>query len=105
MSHIPLVRVGTSNSEVSQYLELLADLAGTWHGTGFNLIGRPDKEGNAPLFLELNQTQETFLKSNHNCTITASGSRVSKRRFICVYEYSDFGYQKIKWNVLVLNLA
>jgi hypothetical protein len=35
-------------------------LAGTWHGKGFNLIARPDKEGGAPLFLELNQTSETL---------------------------------------------
>jgi hypothetical protein len=60
MSNIPSVRLATSNQEVSQDLGLLADLAGTWHGTGFNLIARPDKEGNAPLFLELNQTQETL---------------------------------------------
>jgi hypothetical protein len=60
MSNIPTVRLATTNDEVSKDLGLLADLAGTWHGKGFNLIARPDKEGNAPLFLELNQTQETL---------------------------------------------
>ncbi len=60
MSNIPSVRLATTNDEVSKELGLLADLTGTWHGTGFNLIARPDKEGNAPLFLELNQTQETL---------------------------------------------
>jgi hypothetical protein len=60
MPNVPSVRLATSNEEVSKDLGLLADLAGTWHGTGFNLIARPDKEGNAPLFLELNQTQETL---------------------------------------------
>jgi hypothetical protein len=60
MSNIPSVRLATPNEEVLSDLGLLADLAGTWHGTGFNLIARPDKEGGAPLFLELNQTQETL---------------------------------------------
>jgi hypothetical protein len=30
------------------------------HGHGFNLIARPDKDGDGPLFLELNQTEETL---------------------------------------------
>src|ERR1700684_550164 len=38
----------------------LAELAGTWEGSGFNLIGRPDKQGNSAVFLELNQTFETL---------------------------------------------
>ena len=58
MSHIPSVRLASPNEEVSQSSGLLADLAGTWSGKGFNLIARPDKQGNAPLFLELNQTHE-----------------------------------------------
>jgi hypothetical protein len=57
---IPSVRISPSNDEVLSDLGLLADLAGTWHGEGFNLIARPDKVGGAPLFLELNQTQETL---------------------------------------------
>ena len=60
MTRIPSVRLATPNDEVSASLGLLAELAGTWHGKGFNLIARPDKEGNAALFLELNQTQETL---------------------------------------------
>src|ERR1700678_200519 len=60
MSNIPSVRLATPNEEVLTSLGLLAELAGTWHGKGFNLIARPDKEGNAPLFLELNQTSETL---------------------------------------------
>ena len=48
------------NATVLANLGLLADLAGTWKGTGFNLVARPDKEGNANLYLELNQTQETL---------------------------------------------
>jgi hypothetical protein len=60
MSSIPSVRLGKTNDEVSKDLGLLTDIAGTWHGTGFNLIARPDKQGSAPLFLELNQTEETL---------------------------------------------
>src|ERR1700678_357101 len=60
MSNIPSVRLATPNEEVLTSLGLLAELAGTWDGKGFNLIARPDKEGNAPLFLELNQTSETL---------------------------------------------
>lgn len=60
MSNIPSVRLATPNEEVLTSLGLLAELAGTWHGKGFNLIARPDKDGNAPLFLELNQTSETL---------------------------------------------
>jgi hypothetical protein len=35
-------------------------MAGTWEGHGFNLIARPDFEGKANLYLELNQTDETL---------------------------------------------
>jgi hypothetical protein len=59
-SSIPSVRVSKPNAEVSADLGLLAELAGTWHGKGFNLIARPDGTGGAPLFLELNQTSETL---------------------------------------------
>jgi len=59
MSNIPSVRLATPNDEVFKSLGPLADLAGTWHGTGFNLIARP-AENKASLFLELNQTQETL---------------------------------------------
>jgi hypothetical protein len=41
-------------------LRLLGDLAGTWSGEGFNLIGRPDHEGNATVYLQLNRTRETL---------------------------------------------
>jgi hypothetical protein len=60
MTSIPSVRLASPNTETNQNLGLLAELAGTWHGKGFNLIARPDREGNAPLFLELNQTSETL---------------------------------------------
>jgi hypothetical protein len=41
-------------------LGVLAQLAGTWMGKGFNLIARPDKEHNKAFFLELNATFETL---------------------------------------------
>jgi hypothetical protein len=60
LPNIPAVRISKSNNEVLKDLGLLAELAGTWHGRGFNLIARPDGTGGAPLFLELNQTSETL---------------------------------------------
>ncbi len=54
------VRLSPDEATVRQQLGLLAELAGNWHGHGFNLIARPDKEGGGPLFLELNQTDETL---------------------------------------------
>ncbi|MGB8064461.1 MAG: heme-binding protein [Candidatus Sulfotelmatobacter sp.] len=56
----PSVRVTKSNTEVLTDLGFISELAGTWHGKGFNLIARPDGTGGAPLFLELNQTSETL---------------------------------------------
>ena len=57
---IPSTRISPDNATVLQNLGLLAELAGTWHGTGFNLIGRPDFQDNANVFLELNLTNETL---------------------------------------------
>ena len=42
-------------------LGLLAELAGTWKGRGFNLIARPDFHDNADLYLQLNHTRETLV--------------------------------------------
>ena len=57
---IPSVRGTPDNKTVLENLGLLANLAGTWKGTEFNLVARPDKELNANLYLELNQTKETL---------------------------------------------
>jgi len=38
----------------------LAELPGTWAGTGFNLIARPDFQNNNPFFLEINGTLENL---------------------------------------------
>ena len=56
---IPSVRKIEDNATVLQNLGPLAELAGTWHGTGFNLVARPDFEDQTNLFLELNLTSET----------------------------------------------
>ena len=54
------VRISLDNPSIRTQLGLLADLDGTWDGQGFNLIARPDFEGNANLYLQLNQTRETL---------------------------------------------
>jgi hypothetical protein len=56
---IPSVRISPDNQTVLQNLGLLAELAGNWHGTGFNLVARPDFQDQTNLFLELNLTSET----------------------------------------------
>ena len=56
----PAIRRSPNRAEVDTKLGFLAEIAGTWEGSGFNLIGRPDKQGNSPVFLELNQTFETL---------------------------------------------
>jgi hypothetical protein len=57
---VPSVRQTLPNETVLSNLGLLADLAGSWEGKGFNLVARPDKEGGQILYLELNQTKETL---------------------------------------------
>ena len=55
---IPSVRLTPIDETVIKNLGLLANLAGSWKGKGFNLVARPDFKQNAPLFLELNQTED-----------------------------------------------
>jgi hypothetical protein len=71
--------MGRSRPQVSADLGYLAELAGTWEGFGFNLIGRPDKQGGSPVFLELNQTFETlsFTRSHRRFRTAASPSMTS----------------------------
>ena len=52
------VRVGAPVAETDLELGPLVELPGTWTGSGFNLIARPDKQENMPFFLELNATRE-----------------------------------------------
>jgi hypothetical protein len=71
---ISSVRITPDNQTVLNNLGLLADLAGTWSGEGFNLIARPDFEGKANLYLQLNQTRETL-------QIDPIGSSIPNRGF------------------------
>jgi hypothetical protein len=58
---IPSVRISPDNLTVLNQLGLLKELAGTWHGEGFNLVARPFfGPPPANLFLELNLTHETL---------------------------------------------
>src|ERR1700722_20192373 len=68
------VRITPDNTTVLKQLGLIAELAGTWKGEGFNLIARPDAQGNSNLYLQLNQTRETL-------TITPIGSAIPNRGF------------------------
>jgi hypothetical protein len=58
-SRIPTVRKVADNTTVLNNLGMLAELAGRWHGTGFNLVARPDFDDQTNLFLELNLTSES----------------------------------------------
>jgi hypothetical protein len=46
--------------DITRGLGLLAELAGTWKGHGFNLIARPDFHDKTDLYLQLNHTRETL---------------------------------------------
>jgi hypothetical protein len=72
-SKIPTVRKIADNATVLSNLGLLAELAGTWHGTGFNLVARPDFEDQTNLFLELNLTSETTVFSPISSSIPNRG--------------------------------
>ncbi len=71
---ISSVRITPDNATVLNNLGLLAELAGTWEGEGFNLIARPDAEGQANLYLQLSQTHE-------HLKIDAIGSSIPNRGF------------------------
>ncbi len=71
---ISSVRISPDNSTVLDKLGYLAELAGTWKGEGFNLIARPNFEGNANLYLQLNQTRETL-------KVSPIGSSIPNRGF------------------------
>ncbi len=71
---VPSVRISPDNATVASKLGLLQDLSGSWAGQGFNLIARPDFEGNANLYLQLNQTHETL-------KIDPIGSSIPNRGF------------------------
>ncbi len=53
---VPSARFAPQN--ITAKLGLLADLAGSWRGKGFNLIAKPDFHDKTDLYLQLNQTRE-----------------------------------------------
>jgi hypothetical protein len=58
---ISTFRSSSSATELIANLGPLAELPGTWSGSGFNMIARPDFEGGNDIFLELNLTEETLV--------------------------------------------
>jgi hypothetical protein len=73
MPSIPSVRKIKDNNAVLDNLGPLRELAGTWQGTGFNLVARPDFEDQTNLFLELNLTNETTVFSPISSSIPNRG--------------------------------
>jgi hypothetical protein len=71
---VPIVRISPDNATVLANLGLLQELAGTWRGHGFNLIGRPDGQNKQNVYLQLNQTQESL-------KIDPIGSSIPNRGF------------------------
>jgi hypothetical protein len=57
-----------------QQLGPLGELPGTWAGHGFNLIARPDHQGDNDIFLELNPTDEHLSLSAIGGAIPNRGS-------------------------------
>lgn len=70
---IPSVRLFLDNATILDKLGLLRELAGTWQGSGFNLIARPDFRDQADLYLQLNQTRETLKFEPINASIPNRG--------------------------------
>ena len=61
------------SAEILDRLGLLGELAGTWRGSGFNLIARPDFRDQADLYLQLNQTNETLRFDPINASVPNRG--------------------------------
>ena len=73
-ANVASTRNPLGNATVLEKLGLLGELSGTWKGSGFNLIARPDFRDKANLYLQLNQTDETL-------TITPIESAIPNRGF------------------------
>lgn len=71
---VPELRIAPDAETVFQDLGLLAELAGSWEGDGFNLIARPDFKQKSNLFLQLSNTRE-------NLVVTPIGSPIPNRGF------------------------
>jgi hypothetical protein len=73
-SRVSSIRISPDSTTVLDKLGLLSELAGTWKGSGFNLIARPDFHDKTDLYLQLNQTRETL-------QFTPIGSPIPNRGF------------------------
>jgi hypothetical protein len=79
---VPHFRPGLSLPCTAGSLGLLADLAGTWIGTGFNLISLPDFDpnppstGSKPFRLKLNATVEILESDPIGAAVPNRGSEV-----------------------------
>jgi len=71
---VETVRISSDHATVAKQLGLLQELAGSWRGHGFNLIARPDGQGQANLYLQLSETDETL-------TFDPIGSAIPNRGF------------------------
>jgi hypothetical protein len=70
----PVSRASAPFATALPKLGPLAEFPGTWTGTGFNLIARPDFKNNKPFFLEINGTIETLEFSRIGGDIPNRGS-------------------------------
>ncbi len=67
-------RASAPTAEAGPDLGPLLELPGTWVGSGFSLISRPDKHDDKPFFLELNSTRETLTFTQIGAPIPNRGS-------------------------------
>lgn len=67
-------RASSPVEETAPLLGPLAELPGTWFGTGFSLISRPLFGGTLPFFLEVNATHETLSFTEIGAPIPNRGS-------------------------------
>jgi hypothetical protein len=63
----------------------LQELPGTWVGTGFSLISRPDFQNGQPFFLELNSTMENLTFTQIGAPIPNRGSAQDDIKFLGVH--------------------
>ena len=67
------MRLPLASADILDRLGLLGELAGTWRGSGFNLIARPNFRDQANLYLQLNQTRERLSFEPINASVPNRG--------------------------------
>ena len=78
-------RASSPVAEAGPHLGPLLELPGTWVGSGFNLISRPDKHDGRPFFLELNATRETLAFTEIGAPIPNRGTSQDDIFFLGVH--------------------